>query len=324
MGFLADNAGRRWDELPAPLRELLLAARGFTAEDWEVIRATPLHRTPEGATFLIPDDIRHRADIDAERADALAARLMGTIQEQLEFAVPSGSLRGRATLLGNAPPGSFPGELLRSGIMFKSFALSLAFGWLRRLFLAPVNGSRAANIAAFFAVTTVAGAASLQLKEIAKGRDPRDMTTREFAGAAMLQGGGLGIFGDFLSSSTNRFGGGVIGTLVGPAVETGADTLGFLTQTVDALAEGRDPHVGRRIVQGLRFNTPLANLWWMGLATQRLGFDSLQKALDPEAERAWRRAERRRVKEFGNPAFFPPGGPLRAPDLARAFGGESS
>jgi hypothetical protein len=40
--------------------------------------------------------------------------------------------------------------------------------------------------------TTLMGALAMQLKEMAKGRDPRPMTDAEFWGAAMLQGGGLG------------------------------------------------------------------------------------------------------------------------------------
>jgi hypothetical protein len=324
FGFLADQAGKRWDELPDPLRRLFLEERGFDARQWDLIRSTPLHRDPSGATFLIPDDIRRRADLDPSEADGLALRLQGAIQEQMEFAVPSGSLRGRAILLGNAPPGSFAGELLRSGLMFKNFALSLAFGPLRRVFLAPVNGSRAGNIAGFLALTTLMGAASIQLKEVAKGRDPRDMTTSKFAAAAFAQGGGLGIVGDFAASSTNRFGGGAINTLVGPAFGVSAEAAGFTVQSLTAIRDGRDPRAGRRIVAGLRQNTPLASLWWANLVVQRLVFDSLQRALDPEAEGAFRAAERKRVREFGNPSFFPPGAsaPARPPDLSNAFGGQ--
>jgi hypothetical protein len=68
----------------------------------------------------------------------------------------------------------------------------------------------------FFAATTIGGALALELKEIAKGKDPRPIPRAkdpalehaEFWGAAMLQGGGWGIFGDFLGSTENRFGGG--------------------------------------------------------------------------------------------------------------------
>ena len=52
------------------------------------------------------------------------------------------------------------------------------------------------------------GGLAVQLKEIAKGNDPRPMDSAEFWLAAVMQGGGLGIFGDFFSASTSRTGAG--------------------------------------------------------------------------------------------------------------------
>lgn len=324
FGFLAENAGRRFDELPEPLRRHLLEARGFSAADWDAIRATELHRDPSGATFLVPDDIRHRTDIDPEYADGLALRLMAAIQEQTEFAVPTTSLRGRAMLMGGTRPGTFLGELARSGLMYKSFALSLAYGHLRRVFLAPVRGGRAANVVGFFAMTTLMGAASLQLKEVAKGRDPQDMTTLKFAGAALMQGGGLGIFGDFFRSTENRFGGGIQETLLGPMVGAAADVKRLTYDNVIDAINGRDPNVGRDVVRTLRQYTPLAGIWYYSLALQRYGFDQLQIALDPEAERAFRRAAQRRERESGNAMWWTQGAlaPSRPPSLESAIGGE--
>ena len=42
------------------------------------------------------------------------------------------------------------------------------------------------------------------------------MTSPEFWGAALLQGGGLGIFGDFMVSSVSRGGRGIEETVAGP------------------------------------------------------------------------------------------------------------
>lgn len=323
MGFLADQTSKTWDELPDPIRSLFLEARGFDADQWDIIRSTELHRDPSGATFLVPDDIRHRTDIDADQADGLALRLMGAIQEQAEFAIPSQTLRGRASVGGAARPGSVIGELSRSVLMYKNFALTIMFRHLRRYFLASVNGTRAGNIAMFFGYLTLMGAAAVQLKEVAKGRDPRDMTTAKFLGAAVLQGGGLGIFGDYFAAAENRFGGGLGQAVSGPMVAFAHDSIVLGKQLGMEVAGVENANAGRHTVNYLKRYTPLSSLWWGRLALERQGFDRLQEALDPEARQALRRRERRRRRDYGNDSWWRPGegAPRRGPDFSNIAGG---
>jgi hypothetical protein len=321
--FMAENVGRQWEELPDPLRRLFLERRGFTAADWNAIRSTPLHATQEGASFLIPDDIRFRTDLDPEYAEGLALRLSSAVLEHVEFAVPSVTLRGRALILGDTQAGTIAGEFMRSVAGYRGFALSILFNNLRRVMMAETRDPRLVAIGAFIAITTAAGALSIQLKEIAKGRDPREMDDPKFWKAAALQGGGLGIFGDFVTASENRFGGSLGETVGGAGFAFFDDMLSFTLGNALQLAEGEDTNAGREFTKLLRQYTPGANLWYLTAASQRLGFDMLQRALDPEAEEAWRRAERRRVKDYGNESWWRPGelGPRRAPDLAAAAGG---
>ena len=69
--------------------------------------------------------------------------------------------------------------------------------------------TKGAGLAAQFTISMmVMGGLAYQMKEIAKGRDPIDITTPGFWGKAFAQSGGAGIFGDFLSADVNRFGGG--------------------------------------------------------------------------------------------------------------------
>lgn len=320
--YLAEHAGRAWGDLPAPLRRLFLEARGFDAADWDAIRSTALHRTPEGATFLIPDDIRANASLDPERAEGLALRLSAAIAEETEFAVPSMSLRGRAFWIGGTEAGTFAGEAMRSVASYRGFAMSLLFNNMRRVFLAETRDPRLAAIAAFVGLTTMAGALSVQLKEIAKGRDPREMDDPKFWYAAALQGGGLGILGDFVTSTENRFGGSFGETFAGPVAAFADDALGLTLGNAVQAAKGEETHAGRELVSFLRRYTPGASLWYLAQPVQRLGFDMLQRALDPEAEKAWRRAEKRRLRDNGNEAYWPPGqpAPLRAPDFSAAMG----
>ena len=63
------------------------------------------------------------------------------------------------------------------------------------------------------------GYLSMTLKELAKGRTPREpddaASYGKLVAAAMVQGGGLGIYGDFLFGEANRVGGGMIASLAG-------------------------------------------------------------------------------------------------------------
>lgn len=326
-GMLADNASRSWDQLDKPLRELVFEPRGITREDWEVIRGTELYKdtAQPDAAFLIPDDIRRRTDIDPDVALDLSLKLNAAIKEQMEFAIPAASLRGRATVdLGTS--GSAGGEFSKSALMYKNFTLSLMYNQLGRIFHHKVNGSRAANIAMFATFTTAAGALSMQLKDVARGNDPRDMTDWKFWKAAMIQGGGLGIFGDFLYSTENRFGGGFGSTVAGPVVGF-ANDAGSLLNTIGSAMISDDPKKTDRAQRDLinfanRYSGP-TNLWYLNTAFDRLVWDNLQEWADPDAVDAFRRRERKRLKDFGQTSWFPQGAnmPQRLPDLTTALGG---
>jgi len=315
MGFLADNVRHGFEAMNPSLRKVL-ERKGFTAAEWDTVRTADLHNE-DGATFLVPQMMRYRTDIPEDMADDLAARLMSVIHEQTEFAIPSASLEGQAIALDATRPGTLIGELARSGFMYKTFGLSVLFNQARRTMAQDTKWDRFAYAAGMGAMVTTMGALSLQMKEMVKGRDPRPMGNWEFVGASVLQGGGLGIFGDFLSSETNRFGGGLPATLAGPVVGLASDltSLGVTAARAPFSGEG---NLGREAVNLLRYNTPVTGIWYWGSAFQRLLFDNLQKMADPDAERAWRRAERRRVEANGNPAWWGAGEmlPQRGPDLA--------
>ena len=325
-GLLADNAKHAWGDLPAPLRELFFEPRGITEADWDIIRTTKLFRdeVEPDAAFLIPGDIRYRTDIDADLAMEISLKLEAAVREQMEFAVPSASLRGRAVYQVGAP-GTFWGEMARSGIMYKSFAFSMMFNQLGRVLFHKVRGNRAGNIAMLATVTTVAGALSIQMKELAKGNNPRPMDSRKFWMAAVLQGGGLGIFGDFANASQNRFGGGIASTLAGPAVGFAADA-GYLIGDIGKALTGQTDkdfdRLGRNATKFLNRYSGPTNIWYVNQVLDRLLWDNLQELVDGEAQKSWRRAETRRANNYGNSSFWPHGQTLPAnlPDLSNAIG----
>lgn len=320
MGFLADNATLAFDRIN-PALKLVLDRKGFSSADWDVIRKTELHNE-DGATFLVPHQLRGRTDIPEDQADDLAIRLMSVLHEQTEFAIPSASLEGQAVFLDQTRPGTLIGELARSGFMYKTFGMSVLYNQIRRTMTYEGPWSRVAYASSMMAMVTVMGAVSVQLKEIVKGRDPRPMDTPEFLGAAVLQGGGFGIFGDFLSSESNRFGGGIESTLAGPMFGAAGDLISLGITGAKAATGSEDAKFGRELTGFLRYNTPVTGIWYWSSAFQRGLFDNLQRMMDPEAERSWRDREKKRIRDNRNPAWWGPGTalPTRAPNMGNIAG----
>lgn len=324
MGHLADLTARGFDKLPEATRSTL-RRYGIGAADWDVIRATELY-TERGGSFLRPDDIAERADIAPERADHLATRIMEMIQSETEFAVPSSSLRGRAALISDARPGTFVGEVIRSAAMYKSFAITLAMTHVRRAMMQTTLARKGQYAADLMITTTLLGALALQMKEIAKGRDPRDMfgdDAAKFWGAAMIQGGGMGIFGDFLFSDVNRFDRGLGETIAGPVFGFAQDLRRLALGNIMQLATDDNTNAGREAVNFLRRYTPAGSVWYARLAYERIMLDRLQALTDPRATRSWRANRQRWQRETGQQYWWRPGAgaPARPPDFEAALEG---
>jgi hypothetical protein len=307
LGHLTDERGKAFDALDAPLQRAM-QRHGIGADTWDAIRNAPIEEH-KGAGWILPANVEDRLAGD---------RLLQMIQTETDYAVPVVDLRTRAAMNNIGKRGTWIGEITRSALLFKSFGISLMATHGRRMLeQSPVN--MALYAAAFFGLSTLGGAAALQLKEIAKGRDPRPIEDHgaEFWGAAALQGGGWGIYGDFLGSTENRFGGGFAQTLAGPLAQT-AQNVGALTigNAMKAI-KGKPTNVGRDAVAIAKSETPGGSLWWGRLAFERLVADQLQAAADPQYRQSWRTLERNAAKR-GQEFYWEPGelAPDRPPALA--------
>jgi hypothetical protein len=182
--------------------------------------------------------------------------------------------------------------------------------------------------AALLVTGTFLGAIAMALKDVKDGRDPRKwLDEKTYLDhnmwlAAVLQSGGLGIYGDFLFSENNRFGGGFESTVAGPLAGKVGDVLELAVGMPARAIKGEKVKPGAKAVQIARRSIPGANMWFWSAAMQRTVFDRLQRMADPEAAAAWNRERSKRQKEFGQSYWYGPGdlnGPRRAPDLTRFF-----
>lgn len=317
------EAGKRaalsFDDLPDAFRRTF-GRYGISAREWDLIRKAPLHKSGEAA-MLRPNEIAGRID------PKLAERYLEMILQETEYAVPSGSHRSRTALLSDQQPGTLWGEALRSFAQFKAFGsvVLMTHGARVHQMLArrETRMAGAAYAGSLLFTTALLGGMSMQLKQLAAGRDPQAMDNAAFWGAAMLQGGGLGIYGDFLFADLNRFGGGFATSLAGPLVGKANDFWNLTAGNAAQLASDEKTHFGRELVRFSRGLVPGGTIWYLKLGYERVFLDQLQYLVDPEAQDAFRRAQRNWARNTGQEFWWQPGRatPSRGPDLGAALGG---
>lgn len=304
-GTLADNVGKRFDELDDALRNTL-EKYSIGADKWDIMRTTELYDY-EGAKFLRPEDIEFREDINPRLARDLATRIMEMIDTETQYAVPSTTQKGRVFLTGETQPGTVTGELMRSFAMYKGFGVSvMSFHAMRGAAQKGLSG-KGRYFADLIISTTLMGALALQMKEFTKGRQPRPMTDTEFWMAAMLQGGGLGIYGDFLFSNRNRFDRGLAETVAGPVVGF-ANDLGNLTiGNLMEAAAGEETNIASEMINFAGRYTPGSSLWYMRLGLERLVLDQMKLYTDKKARQKFRQLEGRYRRDYGQKYWWRPG-----------------
>ena len=322
LGFITAQAGKGWRNLPDALRNTF-ERHGLTEADWNHIRKTPKWRDPQTrAEFIRAEDV---ASFGTGRDRVAAAnKLQQAIFVESKFAIVETTQRVRAFLTAGQPAGTFWGEIMRNSALFKGFPVTVLNLHMRRLMAQRGITRKAEYVAWLFIGTTVIGALGEQLSQISKGRDPLDMNDPKFWAKSAMRGGGIGLFGDFLFADQNRYGGGIVSSFAGPVLGSQIPkalklTLGNIQELV---AEGEARNPGRELSRFIEANAPGRSLWYTRLAMERLIFDELEAAIDPNAARSFRRIEQGARRDYRQRFFWRPGtrAPQRAPDLGAATG----
>ena len=321
LGHLAELGDHGWDALDG-LTRASLARYGIDEGGWDAIRSA--ERMNVGAAdFVDPTRIADHA---------LGDRLLRMVLTETAYAVPEVTARAKAmTTFGR--PGSLGGEVGRSILQFKSFSASMLLTHGRRaMSMSPYGG--AAYAAGLFVTTTLLGALAVQMKEIVKGRDPRDMTDWTFWKDAALQGGGLGIIGDFVGNALSPLekaagiqrAGSLPEMLLGPLAGAATDAirLGAIAPVQDVqdwVNGGKGGHVAKEVIRDLKGYTPGASIWYARLAMERLVLDNLQAQIDPNHAHSWEMMERH-ANQRGQQFWWHPGqtAPERAPTMKSTHG----
>lgn len=298
LATFTEAAGKSFDQLEPEWRGAL-QRYGMGAGDWDKLRTAPMD-LDRGVEWISPHNLDDKQ---------LAGRFMEMVHQEKNLAVPVADLETRATFNSMFPKGSVRGEMGRSAVQFKSFGLSVVLAQTKQV-MAMQTGQAMRYAGGLLIGTTLMGGIAMQLKALAAGKDLRPMVDGDFWFAAMLQGGGWGIYGDFLQASENRFGGGFAETLAGPIVSD--------VQAVNNVARAKDPR--KSIVREAKGFVPGNNLWYTRQAFDRMVADQIEEAINPDIVNARRRIHRY-AAEQGTAYWWAPGDELpgRTPDFANAL-----
>lgn len=311
-GRLGMMSGKEFTKLEPELQRVL-GLYNIGKSEWSVLRKTAQqegeHRfiTPEGVHGLSDEDIKSAfADHPTGKfksAEALRQEMSDKLRsyyiDRAEMAVIQPDARTAAMLKMGTRPGTVEGEFLRSIMQFKPFPVAyLQKVWGRELYgREAFNTSNIMGLAHVITGTTAFGYGAMVAKDLLKGKQPRDPLDKATMIAAFQQGGGLGIYGDFLFGQNNRFGGSVMDTAAGPTL----GTVGQVVDIIKAIRDGDDPSA--KGLQLLKGNTPFINMFYLRAALDYAIFYRIQEAINPGY---LKRMEQRTKRDQGQEFILPP------------------
>jgi phage terminase Nu1 subunit (DNA packaging protein) len=307
MGHLADHTHLDFPALEAANKPLadFLGRYGVSPAEWDKVRAAPLLET-NGTKFL---------DTTALADQKLAEKIRTGVIQERRYAVLEPDSRSRAITTGGQPQGTFLGELNRNIAMFKSFSVTMAATHMMRIMSQDTWGQMAKLGLPFVLFHFMAGAAAIQAKNLFYGKDPQAMDTPKFWLQSLMQGGGLGVYGDVLNSAFTRNGRSPLAEVAGPVGGIFEDALKLSSSQARKLYEGKDTNLATELTRVGRRYTP--GTFYSKLAVDRLLWDNIQQLVDPDYRGSFRRMEETLRKDTGQQYWWQPGenSPGRGPDL---------
>ncbi|HTQ33529.1 MAG TPA: hypothetical protein VMI30_05125 [Stellaceae bacterium] len=338
LGALLD---REHAAMPADTQRVL-SLFGIGDKEWSLLRQAPDHAAIDGRAFLTPDAatripdaavIQHLFDSGAINSrvigdpatmrkvnafrDELALRLASYFTDRSAHVVIEPGIATRADILRGFRPGTPEGEAVRFIAQFKTWPAALVrMGLGREIYGGQSRPAAIAGVLHMALAGTVLGYLAMTLKDLAKGRTPRDPDSPKTWAAAMMQGGGLGILGDFLFGEYNRFGQNFTETLAGPVIGQGINSV---LELWNRAKNGQD--LKAELFRDMLNNTPFINLFYTRLALDYLFLWQVQEALNPGFIRRFERTIRQRNNQtfwLSPSAAVTPG---RAPHHRHAAGG---
>ena len=340
LGTMVD---REFGALPGETQRALTQYRISPAE-WDALRTAPdhvevdgrVHLTPDAAQRATPDSIQaimggqgkvpEFGSAEAVRAegatrDSTALKLAAYYSDVADRSIITPGIADKALLLNGNRPGTAVGEALRFVAQFKTWGTAaVRQGIGRELYGGQGTAGAASGVFQMAIGAALLGYTTMTLKDLFNGKNPRPAGDYQTWLAALIQGGGFGILGDFAFGEYNRLGGGIGETVLGPVLGQSLTDVMRIWNDIKAApddAQGRSIRdIGPEALKIGQGWTPFINLFYVKIAMQHLLLNQLQETMRP-GYRA--RHERNVQRQTGQTYWLRPSQPA-LPQLARAVG----
>ncbi len=308
---LARNADKPFSQLDGLLQNTLKRYDIGDAQ-WNALRQTDM-RVDGDRAYMMPDSVDDLSDdiiktlgkgdsatsIARARED-LKLNLRMFFSEELQAVNTFGGAGERAIVTWGTQPGTLLGEAVRFIMQFKMFPIT----YIRKHVARELYRGGVPGMVHMILATTALGYIANSAKQLAAGKEPRPLTTEDGAanwatiGAAAVQGGGLGIYGDFLMGQYNRFGGGGLETLMGPGIGKTSDIL----RAFATAREGEPLDAAAKLAWSAKSMVPGANLFYTKAGLDYLIFYQLQEIMNP----GYLKRMESRIKRDNDQTFYIP------------------
>jgi hypothetical protein len=308
--YYARQKNLPYDKLNKQLK-LLFTKFNIDSTKWDVIRKNAMLKADDGMEFINIGSLDKISDADVKRItgiDNLTKReakiekekfkysISGMLLDRTLFAVIQPDARVKGIMKQGTLAGTPIGEAVSFLGQFKGFPVAIFNKIIGRdiaYMRAGPNqdiGRGARGIAATIVTSALLGYASMTIKDLLKGRSPRDPAKWNTVMASLLQGGGLGLYGDVLFRE-QRDGSTIIAGLAGPGATTVADVLLAINYGI----RGEGGKAGKAAYRAVNANIPFMNLFYIKTVYDYLIGYNMMETMSPGA---LKRVERRMKKEY--------------------------
>ena len=310
------NSLRRYSISPAEW-DIMRQSRGKALDGREYMTASGIADLPDSvlakaalekanASRKKPLKQVTQAAIDKYR-DEITLKFSTYLTDSADTAIPTPKGRERAIMNQGTQRGTVLGEAIRAIMQLKGFPITYVSKGMRSQYYAKkeMGESGAMGIAQMMVGTTMMGYLSITVKDILKGKEPQDVYSDDYTkdlgllSRAFVQGGGAGIYGDFLFGEYNKYGQTFTQTLAGPTF----GTIDDIARIYSNVLAGDTDAITRDSARFLKSNTPALNLFYAKAAIDYLFIYGLMENTNSGY---LRRMERRMKKDMDQEFFFPP------------------
>ena len=366
MDMLGDHvsAGTEFSKL-APEDAKWMDQHGVTKDHWDTWRQADVETGPHGgSTMLTPDAIYSIPDEKLQpRAEAIvtargdkptaenvgreirnlrsgaAKQLLSAVLAETKIGARGGSgtsLRGQESFGGAMSAsnrGTLSHELAAWALLLKQTPLGI---FKTHMMDVPNSldswGAAQMYRAKFMAGSAALGALGVELKNLALGNDPEDLTSRAGLGKIMLASGGFGMYGDLMFGDSGDHKNGTLTKMLGPgatmiedvlnlaknAVHTAEGTAGLEDEPGEPKAIPADK-LGMQAVQFAHsYVAPLTRIWYVKAALNHLIYQRIMENMAP----GYSQRVESRMAQRNQATWWPTGQalPERAPNLGGVVG----